>query len=65
LQQPETELGNRRVSNLQTASTSSNGASYTILESASPTGNRCVDENGLIAGAVIFLVVQVRIRVTR
>jgi hypothetical protein len=60
LQQAETEIGERKVSNLQTAGTSSNGASYTILESSNPTGYRCIDENGLISGAVIFLVIQVR-----
>jgi hypothetical protein len=49
---------NRRLNDVQSVETSSNGAGYAIVETSS-SSLRCVDENGLISGAVIFLVIQV------
>ncbi len=50
---------NRRLNDVQGIETGTNGSGYTIVESSSPS-TRCVDENSLISGGVIFLVIQVK-----
>jgi len=49
----------RRLNNIQSLDADSQGTGYTVVETA-PSSPRCLDENALISGAVIFLVIQVR-----